>query len=77
MYPRALLAHVCYLHHIGVDPGCGSRLSECSFVHTGRAGADNNTRQSVFMNGILYHILTCLRTHVLIVFGNYNARLIP
>ena len=76
MYPRALLADICDLDHIRVQPCGGCRFSESRFVHTRRTGADNNTRQFVFGNGGFDHILSRLGTHILIVGGENDARFV-
>ena len=44
-------------------------------MHTGGAGADNDACQTVFLNGILDKVLTCLRAHILVVGGKNNAGL--
>ena len=75
MYPGALLADVGDFHHVGVYSGRSGGLSEGGLVHTGGAGADNDACQTVFLNGILDKVLTCLRAHILVVGGKNNAGL--
>ena len=45
-------------------------------MHTGGAGAYDDAGELVLGNGVLYHVLSCLRTHILIVGGENNARLV-
>ena len=75
MYPGALLTDVGYFHHIGVYSGRCGGLPEGGLVHTGGAGADYDARKTVFLNGILNKVLTCLRAHILVVGGKNNAGL--
>jgi hypothetical protein len=42
-------------------------------VHSGGAGANNDTRQFVFGDRVLDDILSCLRTHILIIGGKNDA----
>ena len=69
MYPGALLPDVGNFHHIGVEPGGRRRFAECGLVHPGRAGADHDAGQFVFLNGLLDHFLSGLRAHILIMGG--------
>ena len=76
MYPRALLSYVCYLNHVGVKTCGGSRLTECRLVHSGGAGAYDDACELMLGNRLLYHVLSCLRAHILIVGGEDHAGLV-
>ena len=71
MYPGALLTDVGDLYHVGVQTGGLSGLAEGGLVHTGGAGADNDTGELMLTDRFGDQILTCLRAHILI-FGGYN-----
>ena len=76
MYPRALLADVCDLQHVRVQPRRGDRLSECRFVHARRAGADDDAGEVMRLDRILNEILSRFGTHVLIIGGKDDAGLV-
>ena len=67
-----MLADVCDLNHIRIEAGSFSSLSEGCLVHTGRAGANNDTGKVLFCNSLSYKSLTCLGAHILIILSvNY------
>ena len=76
MYPGALLSDVSDLNHIGVESRGSRGFTEGSLVHTGRAGANNDTCELMLSDSVLYHILSCLRAHILIFSGDNNTRLV-
>ena len=73
MYPRALFADVCDFNHVGVETCSCRGLTECCFMHSGGAGANNDTSQFIIGNGLLDNILSCLRTHILIIGGKNDT----
>ena len=73
MYPGTLLTDIGYFHHIGdlsprQPPFCG-RLPRAY----GRAGTDHNACELMFFYCILYNVLSCLGTHILIIGGENNT----
>ena len=43
-------------------------FSECSFVHSRGAGADYHAGELIVTDGILYHVLTGFRAHILVIY---------
>ena len=76
MYPRTLFADIGYLNHIRVKTCRGGGFSERRLVHTRRAGANDDTRQFMLGYRFLYHVLSRLGTHVLIVGGENDTRFV-
>ena len=69
MNPGTLFSYVSNFNHIWVNARSSCSFSECCFVHTRRTGANYDTCKVMFLNCIDDHILTCLRTHILIIGG--------
>ena len=76
MNPGTLLTNIGNLQHIGIQSCRGYRLAECRFVHTRGTGTYDNSGQLVLRDRVLDQILSCLRTHVLIICGENNTRFI-
>ena len=59
--------------HIRVEAGRGHGLAEGGLVHAGRAGADHNAGQVMFLDRVLDDVLARLGAHVLIIGGEDDA----
>ena len=73
MDPGALFSNVGYFHHVGVQSCRLCCFSECSFVHSGGAGADDNACELIVTDGILDHVLTGFGAHILVIHRVYHA----
>ena len=71
--PGALLADVGDLHHIRVEAGRRRGLAEGGLVHAGRAGADHDAGQVMFLDRVLDDVLARLGAHILIIGGEHDA----
>ena len=68
-----MLADVCDLYHVGVEPRSFRSLGEGRLVHSRRAGADNNTVKEVILYCVYDEGLTALGTHILIILCEYDS----
>ena len=75
MNPGTLLTNVCNLQLIRVQTRFFCCFAERSFMHTRRAGTDDNAGQMLILNGIDHFLLTCFGTHILIILCMNNTRL--
>ena len=73
MHPRAMFSDIGYLAHIRVHTCFGTSFSECRLVHARRTGGNHYPVEAFFAYGILYHRLSGIGTHILVVDADLHA----
>ena len=73
--PGTLLTDIGDLYHERIDAGLLGNGTECSLMHTRRAGADHDCGKTVILDCLGDQILTVLGTHICVVNGIDHARL--